>query len=96
MSNNNEILTKLNLIFSSILWVLSFLIFLFNLLGLWAPWHLAGYAALFYSPFSIVLSILSIVLTVKEKKVFIKNLIFLGISVFSILFFVLVTLNWFW
>ena len=33
---------------SLILWILGFLVFLFNLLGLWAAWHLAAFGYLYY------------------------------------------------
>ena len=40
--------TAVSFVLAIILWTLGVLTFLFNYLGLWAAWHLAGFAFVFY------------------------------------------------
>lgn len=94
--------TIVNSIVSAILWLLAFLTFLFNLIGLWAPWHLAGFGTVFYTPVVVASQVLAFVFSfsVEEKKskriVIILNFLVLFISVFSILFTLFVSTTWFW
>ena len=90
--------TVINYVFSSILWLLGILTFAFNLFGLWAPWHLAGFGFVFYIPVPIIPLIVAIVLSfmAKDIKTIILNLGSVVVSVFFALFTVFVSAGWFW
>ena len=90
--------TVINYTLSSILWLLGILTLLFNIIGLWAPWHLAGFGFLFYIPISAIPQILAIVFSCvdKNKKAIIMNFASLVISIAFVLLTVLVSSSWFW
>ena len=48
MKKATKIFTIINYILSSILWILGFLTLLFNIIGLWAPWNIAGFGFVYY------------------------------------------------
>ena len=93
-----KVCTVVNYILSSILWLLGILTLLFNLLGLWAPWHLVGFGFIFYAPVPLIPLILSIVFSCvsKEIKLIVMNGVSLLISIGCILFTVFVSTGWFW
>ena len=96
MTRKSKLFTILNLVFSSILWLLGILTLLFNILGLWVPWHLAGFGFFLFFPVPLIFSILSLLFSYKEKKLLLNNLIFIGVSVFFVLFTYFVSASWFW
>ena len=85
-------------IMSSILWLLGILTLLFNVLGLWAPWHLAGFGFVLYTPIPSVTQIIAIVFSCieKNKKRIVINIVSLAISIAFVLLTFLVSSNWFW
>lgn len=96
MTRKSKLFTRLNLVFSSILWLLGIFTLLFNSLGLWVPWHLAGFGFILFVPVPLIFSILSLLFSYKEKKLLLNNLIFIGVSVFFVLFTYFVSAGWFW
>ena len=58
MENTAKKITIVSYILSGILWLLGMLTLLFNVLGLWAAWHLAGLGFIFYIPVPIIPAIL--------------------------------------
>ncbi len=98
MKNAAKIMTIISYIFSGILWLLGILTLVFNILGLWAPWHLAGFGFIFYIPVPIIPAILSIVFSCvsKEIKLIIMNSISAVVSIGFILLTVFVSSGWFW
>ena len=96
MTKKSKLFTWLNLIFSSILWGMGILTLIFNVLGLWAPWHLAGFGFVFFIPVTLIFSLLSLVFSYKEKKLLLYNLLFIGVSIIFIVFTVNVSTSWFW
>ena len=93
-----KVFTVINFVILGILWLLGVLTLLFNILGLWSPWHLAGYTFVFYIPFAAISQILSFVFSweAKEKKLITINSITFFVSIGFILFTVFVSATWFW
>ena len=79
---------------SVILWLLAALTLLFNLLGMWALWHLAGFAFALWVIFGGLPLILSTICAfdLKSKKYIIINLSNIAV----ILFTVFVSATWMW
>ena len=92
----SKLFTKINIAVSVVLGLLGFLILLFNILGLWVAWHLAGFSFYLFIYVSLISSILSLMFSFKEKKLFINNLIITIISIFIVLFTIKVSARWFW
>ena len=90
--------TVINYILSSILWLLGVLTLLFNIVGLWAPWHLAGFGFIFYVPVPTISQVLAIVFSCveKHKKTMIMNFVSLAVSISLVVFTVFVSSTWFW
>ena len=90
--------TVINYILSSILWLLGVLTLLFNIVGLWAPWHLAGFGFIFYVPVPTISQVLAIVFfcVEKHKKTMIMNFVSLAVSISLVVFTVFVSSTWFW
>jgi len=98
MDKTMKVFTITNYILSSILWLLGILTLLFNVLGLWAPWHLAGFGFIFYIPVPAISQILAIVFSCveKHKKTIIMNFVSLIVSISFVLLTVFVSSTWFW
>ena len=90
--------TVINYILSSILWLLGVLTILFNIVGLWAPWHLAGFGFIFYVPVPTISQVLAIVFfcVEKHKKTMIMNFVSLAVSISFVVLTVFVSSTWFW
>jgi hypothetical protein len=89
---------KATLVLSIFLWILAVLTLAFNILGLWAPWHLAGFGFVFYLPIPTIASICSFVASVKEKKagLVFKTLLYILVNAAITAFTVFVSSTWFW
>ena len=98
MENTAKKITIVSYILSGILWLLGILTLLFNVLGLWAAWHLAGFGFIFYIPVPIIPAILSIVFSCisKEKKFIVMNCISIAVSIGFIFLTIFVSSTWFW
>ena len=98
MKKTTKVFTIINYIASSVLWLLGVLTLLFNVLGLWAAWHLAGFGFIFYMFVPAISQILAIVFSCVErhKKAMILNFVSLAISIAFVFLTVFVTSNWFW
>jgi len=98
MKSTAKTMTIISYIFSGILWLLGILTLVFNVLGLWAPWHLVGFVFVFYLPIPAIPQILAIVFSCveKNKKTIIMNFASLALSIVFALFTVLVSSTWFW
>jgi hypothetical protein len=92
------ILTTLNYVISSFLWLLGILTFFTNFIGLFALWHLVGFGYIFYLPLTLMPFIVALSFScyIKDAKMVILNIIFFLISVGVTLFTVLVSTTWFW
>ena len=89
--------TIINYVLSVILWLLGILTLFFNILGLWTPWHLAGFGFMFFIPVPIIPQFLAIYFcNTTEKKFLTTNLVSFVISVSFVLLTVLVSTRWFW
>ena len=92
-----KVFTIINYVLSAIGWLLGILTLLFNILGLWDPWHLAGFGFMFYIPVPIISQFLAIFFcNISEKKLLMLNLIPFIISISFALLTVLVSTRWFW
>ena len=83
-----------NFCISMILWLLGTLTLLFNLLGMWTLWHLAGFAFALWvivCAFPLILSTIC-AFGLKSKKYIIINLSNIAV----ILFTVFVSATWMW
>lgn len=96
-----KILKWVNLITAFVTWLLALLFGLFNLLGLWKAWHLAGFAWLACVKPSLVLSVITLIASfVKEdweyskKENVLRSGIVLAISVGVSMLAVLVFSAW--
>lgn len=98
---------KLSLVFTivsyalgGIVWLLGLLTALFNICGLWAPWHIAGFAFILYCFIPVVPQIVSFVIAFfaedKKGKYITLNAIASGLTFFWILFTVFVSSYWFY
>ena len=91
-----------NLIAAIVMWSLGLLVGLFNLLGLWDVWHLAGFAWVAIVWPSLAISVVSLLAsfgqtdeTLKKAEVS-RNATILGVSVAVSLLVVFVFATWFW
>ena len=92
-----KLFTIINYVFSSILWLLGILTLIFNILGLWSPWHLAGFGFMFYIPVPATTQFLALYFcNATEKKFSTINLVAFAVSVGFVLLTVLVSAKWFW
>ncbi len=93
-----KIFTIIEYAISGILWLLGILTLLFNILGLWGPWHLAGFAFLFFIPVPVIPLILSIIFSFISRSLRLKvaNFISLGISIASVLIYFFISAGWLW
>ncbi len=89
--------TTINYVLSAIGWLLGMLTLLFNILGLWTPWHLAGFGFIFYIPVPLISQFFAIYFcNTAEKKLLTMNLVSFVISVSFVLLTVFVFTRWFW
>lgn len=92
-----KVFTIVNYVLSAIGWLLGILTLLFNILGLWTPWHLAGFGFMFYIPVPIISQFLAIFFcNTLEKKLLTMNIISFVVSVSFVLLTVFVSQRWFW
>ena len=63
----------INLILSFVLWILGALTFAFNAIGLWAPWHYAGFGFVFYLIIPAAAGAISLFVSIKNRNF--KNLL---------------------
>ena len=92
-----KLFTVINFVLSAILWVLGILTLLFNILGLWTPWHLAGFGFIFYIPMPAISQFLAIYFcSTAGKKLLTMNLVSFAISIAFVLLTVFVSTRWFW
>ena len=90
-----KVFTIINYALSSVLWLLGILTLLFNILGLWTPWHLAGFGFMFYIPVPAISQFLAIFFCdALEKKFLNMNLIALAVSVGFVFLTVFVSAGW--
>lgn len=90
-------ITVINYVLSGILWLLGLLTLLFNVLGLWVPWHLAGFGFMFYIHIPAISQVLALFACYGAEKKFLRlNLFSLGISVGFVLLTLFVSTSWFW
>ena len=97
MKKAAKIFTIISYVLLSILWLCAILTLLFNLLGLWAPWHLAGFGTLFYLPVPAAPFGLAVVFSyiTEQRKLIVANFISLGVT-FVALCVWLISTTWFW
>ena len=97
MKKAAKIFTIINYVVLSFLWLGALLTLLFNLFGLWAAWHLAGFGTLFYLPVPSVPFGIAVVLSCisEERKLIVANFVSLGIT-FAALLVWIVSTTWFW
>ncbi|MBE6605681.1 MAG: hypothetical protein E7635_01405 [Ruminococcaceae bacterium] len=97
MKNRAKIFTVINYILSSILWILGILTLLFNILGLWSPWQLAGFGFILYLPVQIASMILSVIFSHIENnsKMIVLNFVSFAISAGFIILTIFVSSTWF-
>lgn len=90
--------TIVNYAVSGVFWLSSLLVLLFNLLGLWQAWHMAGLLFFFIMQIAFLFFVLAILICISEKnkKYLIINLIPLGVSFVIFLFTIIVSTTWFW
>ena len=93
-----KVFTAINFVLSGIFWLLGILTLLFNILGSWTYWHLAGFAFAFYVPIAAISQLLSFSLScaAKDNKLVTVNLITFFASVGFALLTVFVSSGWFW
>jgi hypothetical protein len=93
-----RVTTVINYVTSGILWCLGVLTLLFNLLGAWEAWHLAGFGFIFFLPVACVPQLVSLVLSCVEgeRRYIILNLVALAISAGFVALTFCVTSRWFW
>ncbi len=98
MKHNAKTFTTINYVLSGILWLLGILTLLFNAVGLWAPWHLAGFGFIFFIPVPIIPLFLSILFSciAKETKCIVLNFVSLALSAGFVMLTIFVSANWFW
>ena len=96
--NKAKVFTIINFILSAVLWLLGIITLLFNILGLWTPWHLAGFAFIFCIPIAAISQFLSFAFSciASDNKLVTINSITVFISLGFILFTIFVSTNWFW
>lgn len=88
----------INLILSFVLWILGALTFAFNAIGLWAPWHLAGFGFVFYLIIPAVAGAISLFVSIKNRnfKNLLLNLLIILFNIIVTLFTVSISATWFW
>lgn len=100
MKKLSLILTIVSYALGSIAWLLGLMTVVFNVCGLWGPWHLAGFAFIFYCFIPVVPHIASFVVSFftgnKKGKYITLNAISSGLTLFWIFFTVFISSNWFY
>jgi hypothetical protein len=98
-----KILKRINLIVAIVMWSLALMFGLFNLLGLWKAWHLAGYAWLVCVLPSLALSVITLIASFviedweyTKKENVLRSGIVLMISVGISLLAGFIFAAWFW
>jgi len=95
-------ISKWHFWFSLILWILGFLVFLFNLLGLWAAWHLAGFGYIAYMLVAHAVSLGAIMRSAAytdeevSKQFLVRNGLLAMASVVMTILVFFVFQRWFW
>ena len=95
-----KILNRVNLIAAIVMWTLVFLTGLFNLVGLWSAWHLAGFACLACAVLSLAISVVTLISSfrvtdLKEKTAYIpRSIIILVISVMAVILYYHIFCEW--
>ena len=95
-----KILNRVNLIAAIVMWTLVFLTGLFNLVGLWSAWHLAGFACLACAVLSLAISVVTLISSfrvtdLKEKTAYIpRSIIILVISVMAVILYYNIFCEW--
>ncbi len=88
--------TAVSFVLALILWILGVLTFLFNYLGLWVEWHLAGFAFVFYLIIPAIAHLVALGKSIGRGGQFFFNLLTTAISVIVTLFTVHISAGWFW
>lgn len=98
MKSAAKIATIVTYVLSTILWILAILTYVFNVLGLWAPWHLAGFGFVFFIPIPLISWFVSFIKSCREGegKLIFSNIFCAIISVALTLFTVNISAGWFW
>lgn len=95
-----KVFSVIHYIHAVILWILAMLTLLFNLLGKWVPWNLAGFGTCFFAFPTAVSALPAIVLSAifsrSSKKHLILNCIALLISIAMFVLLLTVFQRWFW
>ena len=96
------LITRISDILSLLLWLLGIGVFVFNLLGKWTAWHLAGFGYYFYFVIPFIASCGAILATgmsddaAIRKKYILHNGVVLGISTVITILTFFVFCKWFW
>ena len=100
MKKLSLILTIVSYALGGIAWLLGLMTVVFNVCGLWGPWHLSGFAFIFYCFIPVVPHIASFVVSFftgnKKGKYITLNAISSGLTLFWIFFTVFISSNWFY
>ena len=90
--------TKISYALLMILYAFGGLTLLFNLIGLWAPWHLAGFGYFFFLPIPAISLIVSFFTSLFEGdgRMIFKNLRLIIFTVAVTCFTVYISATWFW
>ena len=95
-------LTCISTIASVLLWILGLSFLAFNLLGMWVAWLLAGFAYYFYFLGPHIVSIVSLILSAKQKDADIRTKYLLINGVVFVISIIMTCLaftvfqTWFW
>lgn len=100
MKKASKVLTIINYSSSGFMWLLGTLFLVFNILGKWAAWHLAGYAFILSIFIPLISSFVASIFTlftkpINEKDLF-NNILLIFMNVNVIIFSLLVSCTWFW
>ena len=95
MSNKSSVVS---FFLSLILWILGAMTYVFNLYGMWEPWHLAGFAFVFYLIIPAIAQLVALgkSLTGGRAGLFFFNILTTAISVIVTLFTVSISATWMW
>ena len=90
--------TAVSFVLAIILWTLGVLTFLFNYLGLWAAWHLVGFAFVFYMIIPAIAHLCALGKSLFNGNLgqLVFNLLTTAVSVVISLFTIYISAGWFW
>ena len=100
--NKSKLLTIGNYVISGLLWLLGILTLVFNLIGKWTAWNLAGFGFIGYFPLPLLFGIYVLISparpdeAIAKKRYYLHNTIIFCVTVAVTVLTLVFSTSWFW